>query len=84
MGDNCDEHGAPLDGADQHNYDINLSEFMQDKEDFEALGKIAHAFREYKTDAEWDIKRWEYNYSRQDKKNYILNTNRIFQLPAAR
>ena len=37
-------------------------------EEIKALGRIAHAFRGYKTDAEWEIRRWEYNYSR-----YILD-----------
>ena len=26
--------------------------------------RVAHAFREYRVEAEWEISRWEYNYSR--------------------
>lgn len=35
-----------------------------DIEEFIALGRIAHAFREYRTDAEWEIRRWEYNFGK--------------------
>ena len=56
--------GAPTPVPPDHN-DNGMSEFFQDQEEFEALGKIAHAFRNYRTDAEWEITRWEYNYSRQ-------------------
>ena len=40
------------------------NQFAADREEFEALGRIAHAFREYKTEAEWILHRWEYNYSK--------------------
>jgi len=63
--------GLPLAPPPDHiDDDTNAKSFFQDREEFEALGKIAHAFREYKTDAEWEIKRWEYNYSRQACTNF--------------
>jgi hypothetical protein len=58
--------GLHLASPPDHIYDgIDAGSIFQDQEEFEALGKIGHAYREYKTDAEWEIKRWEYNYSRQ-------------------
>jgi hypothetical protein len=53
----------PVDVSPEFIYDANSNLF--DQEEFLALGKIAHAFREYRNDAEWEITRWEYNYSRQ-------------------
>jgi hypothetical protein len=50
--------------APDHIVDANENLFFQDQEEFEALGKISHAINEYRTDAEWEITRWEYNYSR--------------------
>jgi hypothetical protein len=65
MEQRSEELNAPPTVPPDHNYDDGMSLFFQDQEEFQALGKIAHAIREYKTDAEWEIKRWEYNYSRQ-------------------
>eukprot|EP00887_Chlorella_sp_A99_P004676 scaffold4.g4676.t1 len=37
-----------------------------------ALGRVAHAFREYRMDAEWEISRWEYNYGRLSAEHRAL------------
>jgi len=38
--------------------------FQRDQEECDALGKIAYAFKEYRTCAELEFNRWEYNYGR--------------------
>lgn len=66
MEQDCGNSGLHLAPPPDHIHDgANADLIFQDQEEFEALGKITHAFREYRTDAEWEIKRWEYNYSRQ-------------------
>ncbi|KAL4523268.1 hypothetical protein Ndes2437B_g00396 [Nannochloris sp. 'desiccata'] len=65
MEQDCGNSGLHLAPPPDHIHDgANADLIFQDQEEFEALGKITHAFREYRTDAEWEIKRWEYNYSR--------------------
>ena len=50
--------GAQVDGAPQDQFD------PADAEELQALGKIVHAFREYRTAAESEIERWQHNFSR--------------------
>ena len=50
-----------------------------EQEELAALGKIAHAFVQYKIDSEWEVKRWEYNYSRYD----IISQNPTIARPSS-
>ena len=61
--ENGSEDPQPPVDVQEFIYDANL--FSTDQEEFAAIGKVSHAFKEYRTDAEWEITRWEYNYSRQ-------------------
>lgn len=49
-----------------------------------ALGRVAHAFREYRMDAEWEISRWEYNYGRLSAEHRALVPNLPHKVAAAR
>lgn len=46
-----------------HGFDQYAAPDM-DRQEREALGKIVHAMRHYRDDAEWEVARWEYNYAR--------------------
>jgi len=49
-----------------------------------ALGKIAHALREYQTDSNHEINRWEYNYSRLSLPHQSLLAHLPPKIAAAR